>query len=253
MQLPKIALPTSKIVLPDSKHELKVRPMVGQEFEIMLLAKESEDVDQQISAIYELLDSVVVTPEDFKSSELSPIDFDYIFTQLIVTSYARSNVDTAFKCKQKLEDGKTCNNTINVSIDLNNDVTFTPNDKPFKSDYELGQYRIIIDRPNTSHILKPNTSVFDAVATNISKLVDTSSGQEWNFKGTSPDVTVEDRDKFIKTSIPSMVIKEIAENIQDSPRMEYASTVKCRKCGTVHNIKLRGFIDFFGYASPHTT
>jgi hypothetical protein len=253
MGLPKIALPTAKYTLPDAGYDVKMRPMVGQEFEIMLMAKESDDIEDHINAVYDMIDAVVTHPADFKSSTLSPLDFDFVFTKLIVTSYARSNIDTAFKCKTKDSEGKTCGEVLNISVNLTDEVSFENGEFEFKSEYDLAQYKLVVDKPSTRHILKTKMDVFEAVAVNVSKLVDTTTGQEWNFKGSTPDVTSDERDEFIRGSVPSTIIREIAENIQKSPRMTYESSIKCKSCGTTHKIKLNGFTDFFGYASPHTT
>ena len=251
--LPKIALPTSKFTLPDSKEVVGLRPMTGQEFEILLIAKESKEATDQIDAIYQMLDAVTVTPADFDSKKLSPMDFDFLFTKLIITSYGKKTVDTAYKCRTPMGDeGKPCGNVLTVSVDLENDIDFELGEFELKTEFDLLQYKIIIDKPNTEHILNTKKDVFDSVKSHINKLVDTTTGQEWKFKGNTPDVPANEADEFVRNSVPSTVIQEIASNIKSYPRMTYTGKIKCKKCGTVHTVHLNGFLDFFGFASPNT-
>lgn len=250
--LPKIALPTSKFTLPDSGEVVGLRPMTGQEFEILLVAKESKEVLDQIDAIYQMLDAVTVLPEDFDSKQLSPMDFDFLFTKLIITSYGKKTIDSAYRCRTPGKEGKPCDNVISVTVDLENDVDFELGDFELKTEFDLMQYKLVIDKPNTAHILNTQKDVFDSVKSHINKLIDTTTGQEWKFKGKTPDVPSSEADSFVRNSVPSTVIQDIASNIKSYPRMSYTGTVKCKKCGTVHNVRLNGFLDFFGFASPNT-
>lgn len=252
MALPKIALPTSKYTLPELGKQISIRPMTGQEFEILLVAKESPNSTDHVDAVYEILDAVVsVKDSDFDSRELSPLDFDFLFTQLIITSYAKNNVDVVYKCNAKHE-GKQCGNELRLGINLNEDIDFTPTASETNTEYDILQYKLIVGKPKSSAIINSNASPFDLVKSVLVKLLDTAANTEWNFSGNVVDVSEKEKDEFVRSSIPSTVIQQIVTDIRSCSRMQFNGQIKCRKCGTTHKVKLNGFQDFFGFASPAT-
>lgn len=263
MPLPKIAIPSTRETLPDSGEKIKIRPMVGQEFEILLAAKESKDENTMIESTFDVLDSIVTEPPSFNARDLSPLDFDFLFTRLMVMSYGKSDHDLEYVCKNMV-DGKVknendkpfkkqCGGSIKLSINLDKDVVY---EKPEKVENELdvdGRYKIILSNIRASDFILSGDNMFSSAANIIERLVDTQTDEEWKFQGNSPDVTKEEALDFTKHSLSSTVLKKVGDYINSSGNMTYEGKKKCPKCGHMHTIKLKGFIDFFTSASVDIT
>lgn len=259
-QLPKIALPTTRETLPDSGQRFKMRPLTGQEFEILLAAKESKDEDNIIDSTFDVLDSIIIDPPKFDSRNLTPLDFDFTFSKMMISSYGKSNIDIDYLCRnpvtKKSKDGeveKECGNRITLNIDLEKDVTYEALDK---NDNEIdidGVYKVILGDINATHILHSEKSMFDLAAHTIDRLVDTRTEEEWKFQGPDRDVDEKAALVFAKTSLSSTALKKIGDYFRSYGRMEYQGKIKCKKCGKVHDIKLKGFMDFFTSPSDATT
>lgn len=261
MALPNIAVPSNRETLPEAGTKIKIRPMVGQEFEILLAAKESTDEETILESTFDVLDSIVVEPPNFDSRSLSSLDFDFVFTKLMILSSGKSTHDLDYLCKNKVEHesngskGKVqCKGNIRVSIDLEKDVIYEKPDDSVSREVDVdGRYKIILSDVKASDIVRDGTNMFDRTANAIERLVDTKTNEEWKFKGMTPDVSPDEALEFTKKSLSSTALKEIAKYFRSAGNMAYESKHKCPKCGHDHDIKLRGFVDFFTSASVDIT
>lgn len=258
-QLPNIALPTTRETLPESDQLFKMRPLTGQEFEILLAAKESKNEDLIIDSTFDVLDSIVIDPPNFESRKLTPLDFDFTFSKMMISSYGKSNIDIDFVCKnpvtKKTKDGeieKECGNRITLNVDLEKDVTYEAIDNTDNVVNIDGVYKVILGEVNATHILHSEKSMFDLAAHVIDRLVDTRTEEEWKFQGSDRDVDEKAALAFAKTSLSSTALKKIGDYFRSYGRMQYQGKIKCKKCGKVHDIKLKGFMDFFTSPSDAT-
>lgn len=79
MALPKLDLPHFPITIPSTGVKTQIRPFTVKEEKILLIAKESNDRDQMIDAIIQIVNNCLV---DVDSSSLSTFDLDYVLIQL---------------------------------------------------------------------------------------------------------------------------------------------------------------------------
>lgn len=257
MALPNIAIPSNREKLPDSGANIKIRPMVGQEFEILLAAKESKNEVTIIDSTFDVLDSIVTEPPNFDSRNLSPLDFDFVFTRLMILSYGKSDHDIEYVCRNMVDvekDGvtskKKCGGTIKVPLDLDKDVQYDKPETEANREIDVdGRYKVILGDIKAVDTIKADSSMFTRAASVIDRLVDTQTKEEWKFRGTSATVTPEEALVFTKTSLSSTALKEIGDYFSNSGAMTYESKKKCPKCKHMHTIKMKGFIDFFTSAS----
>ncbi len=80
MALPKLETPTYTMVRPSTGEEIKYRPFLVKEEKILMLAMESQDQRQALSAIVDTIDSCV--QDDLNTSDLTTFDVEYMFTQI---------------------------------------------------------------------------------------------------------------------------------------------------------------------------
>lgn len=80
MALPKVKTPTYKTKLPSNNHTVEYRPFLSGEEKIFLMALESEDNDQMIRAVRDVLHAC--TFEKIEPFDLPSFDVEYLFLKL---------------------------------------------------------------------------------------------------------------------------------------------------------------------------
>jgi len=112
MALPKIGVPTFELELPSTKKVIKYRPFIVKEEKVLLLALESEDEAQIVSAVKDLIKNCVQSR--IKVEDLPAFDLEYIFLKIRAASVGEI-VDMNVTC--------TDDNTTQVQTQINiNDV-----------------------------------------------------------------------------------------------------------------------------------
>ena len=108
MPLPKIETPKYELIVPSTGKTVKYRPFLVREEKILLLAMESEEENQMILAIQEIIKNCVY--EELDTTIMPMFDIEYIFLQLRAKSKGEI-ADLTAECEQ-------CNNPIEFNIDL---------------------------------------------------------------------------------------------------------------------------------------
>jgi hypothetical protein len=112
MALPKVGVPTFELELPSTKKVIKYRPFIVKEEKVLLLALESEDEAQIVSAVKDLIKNCVQSR--IKVEDLPAFDLEYIFLKIRAASVGEI-VDMNVTC--------TDDNTTQVQTQINiNDV-----------------------------------------------------------------------------------------------------------------------------------
>ena len=112
MALPKIGVPTFELELPSTKKVIKYRPFIVKEEKVLLLALESEDEAQIVSAVKDLIKNCVQSR--IKVEDLPAFDLEYIFLKIRAAAVGEI-VDMNVTC--------TDDNTTQVQTQINiNDV-----------------------------------------------------------------------------------------------------------------------------------
>lgn len=79
MPLPKIKQPLFKVVVPSTKKEVMVRPMLVKEEKILLMAKEGDDPAEKLLAVRQVVNNCL---QKTRVEELTTFDLEYIFLRL---------------------------------------------------------------------------------------------------------------------------------------------------------------------------
>lgn len=87
MALPKIELPIFELELPSTREAVKYRPFTVKEEKILLVAQESNDAQQELMAVKQVVNNCLV---DKKVEELAMFDLEYIL--LILRSKSVDNM-----------------------------------------------------------------------------------------------------------------------------------------------------------------
>ena len=102
MPLPQINTPTYELVLPSTGKKLKYRPFLVREEKILIMALESEDMQQISTAIIETLNQCILT-KGIKVEKLATFDIEYLFLNIRAKSVGET-VEVGITCP---DDGQT--------------------------------------------------------------------------------------------------------------------------------------------------
>lgn len=81
MALPKVQIPTFEIVQPSTNEKLVARPFLVKEEKILLMAKESGDLNDVTLAIKQIINNCILS-EKFDVDNIPIFDMEFIFIQL---------------------------------------------------------------------------------------------------------------------------------------------------------------------------
>ena len=102
MPLPQINTPTYELVLPSTGKKIKYRPFLVREEKILIMALESEDIQQISTAIVDTLSQCILT-KGVKVEKLATFDIEYLFLNIRAKSVGET-VEVGITCP---DDGQT--------------------------------------------------------------------------------------------------------------------------------------------------
>lgn len=82
MSLPKIKTPTFSVKLPSNNQKVIYRPFTVKEEKILLIAQESEENEDQLRAIKQIISNCILEPENLRVDQLASFDIEYLFLKL---------------------------------------------------------------------------------------------------------------------------------------------------------------------------
>lgn len=86
--LPKITHPTTDVTIPSTKKKIRVRPLLVKEEKVLLMAKESNDELDVFSALKQVVNNCIVTP-NVNIDDMTIFDLEYLFIK--IRSFSVSN------------------------------------------------------------------------------------------------------------------------------------------------------------------
>ena len=118
MNLPTIEYPTFELTIPSTKEVIRYRPFLVKEEKILLVAQQSENINDVMFAIKQIITNCVLT-SGFNIDKLMVFDIEYIFLKLRANS-VNNKISLTYRDG---EDGKN----YTLTLDLNEvEVNFRP-------------------------------------------------------------------------------------------------------------------------------
>ena len=108
MSLPKINQPIFELKLPSNGKKIKYRPFTVKEEKILLIAQESDDIDQTILSIEQVISNCII---DYDVKDLAIFDIEYLLMNIRAKAVNNEVKFTVYDAKEK-ED-------IEISLDIN--------------------------------------------------------------------------------------------------------------------------------------
>jgi hypothetical protein len=234
MSLPKIEYPTFELTIPSTKKKVKHRPYFVKEEKILLMAQQTGNINEIISAMKQVINNCIVT-EDFNVNSLMIFDVEYIFLRLRAVS-VNNIITLTYKDN---EDQK--NYTVSLNLD-DVDVKFDPDHtNKIQLSETMNLYLRypgmelsdkVVNAPDTA------TSFFELVKSCLDKL--TVSEEDMYIFSEMSDAEKED---FLNTLTPS-AFNKIKTFFETMPKLSH--TIRyTNSLGHEQEIVLETLNDFF--------
>lgn len=236
MALPKIATPTFELIIPSTKKKIKYRPFLVKEEKVLVLAMESEDIEQIARAIKDVLSACIIT-RGVKVNELSTFDIEYLFLNVRGKSVGES-IDVIVTCQ---DDGET-KVPLTIFIDEIKVVDYPEHKSDIKLDDTL---TLRMKYPSLGEFITQNfgdgldlQSSFDVIASCIDMIY--SDEETWESKDTPKKEWVE----FVE-QLNSSQFKEIEYFFNTMPKLSHTVKYENPNTGVENEVVLEGLASFF--------
>ena len=239
MPLPKINTPTFELVLPSNNKKVKYRPFLVREEKILVMALESEDMNQITNSIIEILNDCILT-KGIDVSKLATFDIEYLFLNIRAKSVGES-VEVNVTCP---DDNKT---TVELYIDL--DEIKVKKNRKHKNVIKLDDtLSMKLKYPSMQQFVDNNFEVsgtndsVDKSLSMITNCIDMIYNEEesWDATESSKDELVE----FIE-QLNTKQFKEVEKFFETMPKLSHKIKVKNPKTEVESEVVLEGLASFF--------
>lgn len=232
MSLPKIDLPLFELTIPSTGKKVKYRPFNVKEEKILLLAKETEELEQIILAIKQIINNCT---HGVDVNNLAMFDLEYI----IINIRAKSVND---ELQFSIQDGET-GETIKLNLDLNA-ITLKIDEKHNKRIKVNDDYTMIMKYPSIDNLKdlsasENNDPLFDMMVECIDVLVSSDGDKIYKFS----DFTKQEIVDFIE-SLNAKTMSTIKEFFDTIPVLKVEIPYK-NKNGNERTFVLEGLNSFF--------
>ena len=240
MPLPKINTPTYELVLPSTGKKIKYRPFLVREEKILIMAMESEDMNQITSAIIQIITDCLLT-KDIKVESLATFDIEYLFLNIRAKSVGET-IEVNITCP---DDGET---QVEMSINIDDikvkktrghkNIVKLDDDISMKLKYpSLNQFI-----ENNFEVSQANTGDIGQSLSMISSCIEMVYNQEESWEAS--DCTQKELNEFIE-QMNTKQFKQIEKFFTTMPKLSHEIAVKNPNTGVESEVVLEGLASFF--------
>jgi len=236
MALPKLGYPTFELELPSTGKTIKYRPFLVKEEKVLLMALESKDEKQVISAVKDLIKNCVITR--IKVDTLPSFDLEYLFLKIRGASIGE-NITLTVTC---LDDNET---QVEANININDVEIFKPegHDKKIMFNDKTGlvmrypSMQEFIDREFLQKEMKTE-DVYGFIADSIDQIFDDEEVYD------SSTTTKKEFRTFVD-SLTTKQFEKIQKFYETSPKLSHTFKVINPKTGKESSYTIEGLQSFF--------
>ena len=242
--LPKIDVPIYNVKLLSNGKNLRFRPFTVKEEKLFLMANESEDLDNVVDTIKQILNNCIL--DEFQVDSLPLFDIENLFLNIRARSISEV-VNLKYKCNNNILDEETkeekkCNNV--VEIDLNILEVEPEKQEGHTNKIEITEKMgVVMKYPSFETIKK-----FDVENEADSIIKITVNCIDYVYDSDSiyyaKDSTEEELIEFVE-SMQAKDLEKIKTFFDTMPKMKRDIDFKCNKCGHEEKIELEGIQNFF--------
>lgn len=245
MPLPRVSAPEYRLTIPSIQKEIKYRPFLVKEEKILIIAMESEDLQQISDAVKTTISNCILT-KGIKVDKLSTFDIEYLFLNIRGKSVGET-VDVLITCP---DDGKTQvpvsinldDIQIKISDDHSRDIKLDDNltlrmKYPSLDEFIKSNFAINSEDPTKSRISVDDT--FDLIISSIEQVY--SEEESWS----ASDCTKKELMEFIEQLTPTQ-FKSIERFFETIPKLSHEIVIKNPNTGEESSVIIEGLSSFFG-------
>ena len=236
MPLPKIVTPTYTLTIPSSGKKITYRPFLVKEEKVLIMAMESDNMDQVGRAIKDVL-SACINTRGIRVDRLSTFDIEYLFLHVRGKSIGET-IEVMATCP---DDGQT-KVPVTVSIDEIQVKIDPEHSKDIKLDEKL---TLRMRYPSLTEFVNRNfgesdqvTASFDVIASCIEMIY--TDEETWSAKDHSKKEWL----AFVET-LPSNAFKQVEKFFNTMPKLEHTVTITNPNTKMESDVKLEGLAAFF--------
>ena len=235
MSLPKPTRPEYSTTVPSTGKKIKYQPFSVKEEKVLILAAESQDMDEISNAISNVLARCVTSPGDFKVDSLAVFDIEYLFLKARAKSAGE-------KIKINITDPD--DPTYTVEHEINIDRIGIEKNKKHKTLIDLSEeIKVKMKYPGVSFFaegLKIDgiEESMETVSRCISQIV---VGEEVYNES---EMSVEEITEWLE-DLTTEQFANILEFFQTMPKLKHSITLKNPNTETDFTVVLEGLADFF--------
>lgn len=239
MPLPKINTPTYELVLPSTGKKIKYRPFLVREEKILIMAMESEDMNEITNAIVQILSDCIIS-NDVKVESLATFDIEYLFLNVRAKSVGET-VEVNVTCP---DDGET---QVEMSIDI--DTIKVQKTKGHTNIIKLDDdLSMKLRYPSLEQFVENNFETADGTSevgqslSMITSCVEMIYNSEESWEAS--DYSKKELDEFIE-QLNTKQFKEIEKFFTTMPKLSHTIVVKNPKTKVESEVVLEGLASFF--------
>jgi|AOAMet2_C49A8_35_1029299.scaffolds.fasta_scaffold03665_2 hypothetical protein len=233
MALPKLVAAKYSLEVPSTKEVVEYRPYLVKEEKILMMAFETKDQSQMISALRDTIAGC--TEGKVKVDNLTIFDLEYIFLKLRSKSVGETST-LGIKCSD-------CSKTSQVEINLN-DVEVEGDIKPSAKIELTDTVGLMVKYPTVKGLYRQlqksndTDSAMSAVISSIESIYDAENVYA------SENETDESLMEFID-SLTSDQFKKVTSFFDDMPKLKHKVSFQCQSCKVKNDIEIEGLQNFF--------
>ena len=243
MGLPKIDVPTYKVVIPSTQKQITIRPFLVKEEKILLTALASEDVEQIADATKQIVANCILT-DGVDVDKLEIFDLEFLLLRLRIHSVGETTKIRFLPIKNT--ECEECAKAREVEVNLNEaKIEKDPNhNKKINLTDTVG---LIMSYPKGKLLPKIEIARLSDDVTEYFKIL-------WNcveavFDGenitSNKDVSVAEGIEFLE-SLNSEQFEKIEKFFVTMPKLKQTVKIKCKSCDFEQDYVMSGLDNFFG-------
>jgi hypothetical protein len=242
--LPKIDVPIFETKLISNGKTIRYRPFLVKEQKLFLMAAESEDVKDTISAIKQVINNCVI--DDIDVENMATFDIEHLFIQLRARSI-NEVVNLAFNCNNKIKDDegeeKICGNLVKFDLNLL-EIEPTRNDNHTNKIQLTDKLGVVLKYPTFSAVnkLDVNSDDMQQILDVIVNCIDYIYDDEHLYY--AKDSTKKELIEFVE-NMKQSDLEKIQLFFNTLPKIKKDLHFGCNKCGYEEDIVVEGIQNFF--------
>lgn len=237
--LPKIEHPTHEVYLKSLDKKIKYRPFLVKEEKLLLIAKESEDLNEIIKAIKQIITNCCI--DEVNVDLLPTFDIEMFFLHLRINSIGE-NAQMVYTCNNVVEEGKVCEHKTEFDLELKNvNYILSPNHSNIinlGNNVGLKFTYPTLSIPESLFNDNFEKNAYEVVAEYLDYIFD--ENQIYKAK----DISKEELINFFD-NLSLEHVQRIKEFFLTSPKVALKQKIKCQKCEDEREVELEGILNFF--------